>query len=99
MKFVKPHRENDGPSVLDSTVRSLESEAKGQLHPKSAEPSVRVGTLDGRSRRAQRGNARPSGTSSTRGAVLTAQQSRLLALVRFINIVRSMNSAQLGHPS
>ncbi len=55
--------------------------------------------LDGRSRRAQRGNARPSGTSSTRGAVLTAQQSRLLALVRFKNIVRSMNSAQLGHPS
>ncbi len=33
-------------SVLDSTVRSLESEAKGQLHSKSAEPSVRVATLE-----------------------------------------------------
>ena len=43
------------PSVLDSTVRSLESEAKGQLHPKSAEPSVRVATLATKWERSLRG--------------------------------------------
>ncbi len=53
-------------SVPDSTVRSLESEAKGQLHPKSAETSVRVATLAGHLSSPCAQEGRPTFAPSTR---------------------------------